>query len=351
MVYSREEKNDMLFCYYSCNRDVNAASELYLLTYMERRQPDKRLFAKLEANLKQYGSFSKPKDAKINFNEDTEVLVLAYNTFKPTASVREIGLECNVSREQARIILKQNNFNPYRHHIGNTLYPTDLDRRLNYATWFVEESRRHEHFSQSILFTDEAKFTNNGLFNRKNHIYWARENPHLTVERRDQHVFSINVWCAILGTKILGPYFYEENLNSERYLLFLQNQLEEMLDDLPLNLIQNLNYFQHDGAPAHNAQIVSNYLLEKFPNWIGNRGPIAWPPRSPDLTPLDFFLWGTIKDKVYKEKPHSVDHLKTNIRAAVAEIRHNTLLKVQSEILKRCQLCVQENGGHFEALL
>lgn len=351
MAYSREEKNDMLFCYYSCNRDVNAASELYLLTYMERRQPDKRLFAKLEANLKQYGSFSKPKDAKINFNEDTEVLVLAYNTFKPTASVREIGLECNVSREQARIILKQNNFNPYHHHIGNTLYPTDLDRRLNYATWFVEESRRHELFSQSILFTDEAKFTNNGLFNRKNHIYWARENPHLTVERRDQHVFSINVWCAILGTKILGPYFYEENLNSERYLLFLQNQLEEMLDDLPLNLIQNLNYFQHDGAPAHNAQIVSNYLLEKFPNWIGNRGPIAWPPRSPDLTPLDFFLWGTIKDKVYKEKPHSVDHLKTNIRAAVAEIRHNTLLKVQSEILKRCQLCVQENGGHFEALL
>lgn len=351
MVYSWEERNDMIFCYYISNRDANAASELYLQTYMERRQPDKRVFAKLEANLKLYGSFNKPKEAKKKINEETEIRVLAYNNFKPTASVREIGIECNTSREEARIILKQNNFKPYHHHIGNTLYPTDLERRLNYATWFLQQSRRNEGFAKTILFTDEAKFTNNGLFNRKNHIYWAQENPHITVERRDQHVFSINVWCGIIDTKILGPYFYEENLNSERYLLFLRNELEGMLDEVPLNLMQNFNYFQHDGAPAHNALIVSNYLSERFNNWIGNRGPIAWPPRSPDLTPLDFFLWGTIKDKVYKEKPYNVEDLKIKIRAAVREIRHNTLLKVQTEILRRCQLCVQENGGHFETLL
>lgn len=64
MVYSWEERNDMIFCYYISNRDANAASELYLQTYMERRQPDKRVFAKLEANLKLYGSFNKPKEAK-----------------------------------------------------------------------------------------------------------------------------------------------------------------------------------------------------------------------------------------------------------------------------------------------
>lgn len=350
MVYSNEERNDMLYCYYNCNRDVDRASELYLQTYMERRQPPKKMFAKLEANLKQYGSFLKPKELRVTLNEETETRVLAYNAFKPTASVREIGFECNTSREQARKILKQNEFKPYHYHLGNTLYPADLERRLHYARWYIQECERNELFPQTILFTDEAKFTNNGLFNRNNSIYWAKENPHLTMERRDQHAFSINVWCGIIGTKILGPYFYDENLNAERYLFFLQNQLEDFLDDLPLNVLHNLNYFQHDGAPAHNSQIVSEYLLRRFPNWIGNRGPIAWPPRSPDLTPLDFFLWGTIKDKVYEEKPHDIHDLRERIRRASAGIRHNSLIKVQTEILKRCRLCVQENGGQFEAL-
>lgn len=350
MSYSSDERNDMLFCYYVSNRNVNAASQLYYQSYMERRQPDVRLFAKLESNLKKYGAFTKPQNVRNKIKVETEERVLAYAAFKPTTSLREIAQECNTSKDEAHIILKQNNFKPYHFHVGNTLYPTDYERRLRFARWIIMESNANDGFSKTILFTDEAKFTNNGMFNRKNHIQWAQENPHITVERRDQYAFSINVWCGILDTRIIGPYFYEPNLNSERYLSFLRNELEEMLDDLPLNFIQNLNYFQHDGAPAHNGLIVSNYLQERFNNWIGNRGPIAWPPRSPDLTPLDFFLWGAIKDKVYKEKPRSLEELKNNIRIAIQQIRHSSLVKVQKEVLRRCQMCVQNNGGHFEAL-
>ena len=86
--------------------------------------------------------------------------------------------------------------------------------------------------------------------------------------------------------------------------------------------------------------------------WKCNKNTINFKKKSPNISPLDFFfLWGTIKDKVYKEKPRSVEDLKTKIRTSIAEIRHNTLLKVHSETLKRCQLCIQEYGGHFEALL
>jgi hypothetical protein len=37
--------------------------------------------------------------------------------------------------------------------------------------------------------------------------------------------------------------------------------------------------------------------------WIGRRGAVEYPPRSPDLTPLDFYLWGTLKDMAYRRKP------------------------------------------------
>jgi hypothetical protein len=63
-------------------------------------------------------------------------------------------------------------------------------------------------------------------------------------------------------------------------------------------------YFQQDGAPPHYHQDVRTYLDETVPGqWIGQRGAVEYPPRSPDVTPLDFYLWRTLKDMVYCRKP------------------------------------------------
>jgi len=42
-----------------------------------------------------------------------------------------------------------------------------------------------------------------------------------------------------------------------------------------------------------------------------------WPARSPDLNPCDFYLWGNLKDKVYRTKPHTEEELKENIRREI----------------------------------
>ncbi|GBO08525.1 hypothetical protein AVEN_145906-1 [Araneus ventricosus] len=52
-------------------------------------------------------------------------------------------------------------------------------------------------------------------------------------------------------------------------------------------------WFQQDGAPAHFNRNVRNHpdvIFDK--QWIGRGGPVQWPARSPDLSCLDFFLWG-----------------------------------------------------------
>lgn len=72
-------------------------------------------------------------------------------------------------------------------------------------------------------------------------------------------------------------------------------QFEQIEQESNLKIV-----FQQDGAPPHFALRVRERLNEKFPGqWIGRGGPILWPPRSPDLSPLDFFLWGYVKDTVY----------------------------------------------------
>lgn len=76
-----------------------------------------------------------------------------------------------------------------------------------------------------------------------------------------------------------------------------------------------------------------------------------WPPRSPDLSTLDNFLWSHLKNKVYTNYPKTLDDLKQNIIDEIAKIDKTTLENVFSNFIKRCHLCIQMKGGHFEHLL
>ena len=51
------------------------------------------------------------------------------------------------------------------------------------------------------------------------------------------------------------------------------------------------------------------------------RADVVWPPRSCDLTPLDYYLWAAVKDKCYADKPETIDALKDYIREAIFEIQ------------------------------
>ena len=78
----------------------------------------------------------------------------------------------------------------------------------------------------------------------------------------------------------------------------------------------------HDGAPAHFSLSARRYLNQKFGlRWIGRGGPIAWPPRSPDLNPLDFYLWGHLKYLVYSTPLDDVRTLHARIVAAYQTVR------------------------------
>jgi len=132
----------------------------------------------------------------------------------------------------------------------------------------------------------------------------------------------VNVWCGVLGNKFIRRFVFDKNLTGNRYETFLRNQLPGLLEDILL-MIRSQMYFQHDGAPPHYTRHVREYLNESFPNRrLGHGGPVAWPPRSPDLTPLDYYLWGHMKTLVYETKVQSRAALR-NCIFAVAEHIHN----------------------------
>lgn len=165
-------------------------------------------------------------------------------------------------------------------------------------------------------------------------------------------IFSVNVWCGIIGNSLIGPHFFQGTLTGAKYLEFLRNVLPGLMEDVPLNIRRNL-IFQQDGAPAHNSLIVRQHLDGVYPGrHMSTHGPIKWPARSPDLSSLDFYLWGFLKQTVYRERSHTVEELQQKIRVACNLIMPETLALVTSnEFLKRLTACSEAAGKHFEQLL
>ena len=78
---------------------------------------------------------------------------------------------------------------------------------------------------------------------------------------------------------------------------------------------------------------------------------IIWPPRNCDLTPLDCYLWGTVKDKCYANKLETIDALKDNIREAIGEIQLHTIDNVLKNWTDRVGYCMASRDSHLNEFI
>ncbi|GFT53243.1 uncharacterized protein K02A2.6 [Trichonephila clavipes] len=111
-------------------------------------------------------------------------------------------------------------------------------------------------------------------------------------------------------------------------------------------------WFQQDGVTCHTARATIDLLKDTFGDRLISRfGPVNWPPRSCDLTPLDYFLWDYVKSLVYEDKPQTFDHLEDNIRRVIADIRPQTLEKVIENWTSRLDYIRASRGSHMPEII
>ena len=111
-------------------------------------------------------------------------------------------------------------------------------------------------------------------------------------------------------------------------------------------------WFQQDGATSHTARASMAVLRPLFPNHLISRfGDIAWPPRSPDLSTWDFFLWGYLKSRVYQDKHRTLNELKESIRQQIIQINRHLLARVEANVRNRLQQCFDANGRHMPDII
>lgn len=273
----------------------------------------------------------------------------------PTLSTRrnDTGLPRATFNRITRLDL---HLHPYHIHVQHQLLPADLARRLAFSQWFVDKCHRDPQFLQFLSIGDEAAFSMNGKVNFHNeHMYAELHHPPGFSYDVNMSRQKVNVWIGLCGNgSLLGPFFFEGNLNGQAYLNMINDfvvpEMDQIFPRQRRGAFRRV-WWAQDGAPAHRLIAVRNRLAELFGNRvIALFHQVEWPARSPDLTPCDFFLWGHLKGKVFTTPPANIQELRARLVDEVNHLRqdHGMIRRAVRDMTRRCQLCIVRNGGHVE---
>jgi hypothetical protein len=78
---------------------------------------------------------------------------------------------------------------------------------------------------------------------------------------------------------------------------------------------------------------------------------VPWPPRLPDLSPCDFFLWGYLKAAVFKHRPRTLDQLKEAIQEEIEGLSPDMLVRVMENFQERLHTCIGHQGHHLDDII
>ncbi|GFU50783.1 uncharacterized protein TNCV_2494891 [Trichonephila clavipes] len=185
------------------------------------------------------------------------------------------------------------------------LMANDREKRLTFALTFLARVEVDASWPWKILWSDEAHFHLSGTVNTHNCRIWDTENPR-TFQEIPLHSPKVTVWCGFTATFIPGPFFFEET--------------------------------------ARNGPVTCTVTARRV---VSRAFPTAWPPRSPDLNPCDFWLWGYLKNLVYRGRLITLADLKDSITLHVRSISVDQLRSAVEQTLHRLQILHLE-GNHIE---
>lgn len=343
----------MILALGAAGMDFEQAPQKYAEMFTSDNHPSSRTIRRVYKRLAATGQFSsgKRKRAHPATSADcgTFSRVLAGVASDPHISVRHVAQKAGTSATSAWRILHEQSYKAYHVSLHQCLTPPDFSKRLDFCNYFLNMDSEFPNFSDKVLWSDEAHFARNAQVNTHNCHMWSTSNPHWVRSARNQYQWSFNVWAGLFNGMVIGPLFYDESLTGERYVRnVLEGVVLPFIEELPLETRISM-FFQQDGAPPHAFHKARHFLDRHFPGkWIGRMGPVQWPARSPDLTPLDYYFWGRVKDIVYKSEPQTPADLQRRIKAACASLTREEILRATRDVTRRCQMCIGVDGDLFE---
>lgn len=294
----------------------------------------------------------RPRSARTSSNADAvEGLVLSQEGQPGTSlSERETARVIGISQSSVHRLIKDRLINTFKRVPVLALDATVKRKRAERCNKLLK--RFKPCVVRRICFTDEKIFTVATPRNTQNdrvHSHAQRkgdvpEENLLRLKSRSRGSVMVSIGFTKEHKLRLVFVPYGAKINAATYQ---KEILEKMIPELQAKVPDFV--FQQDGAPAHTARSTLDYLSAHCPSFIE---PAAWPPCSPDLNPLDYYLWSALERQVYKGgQVKDVEDLKRRIDVAWEQFPQDDLARAIGKWRSRLQAVVAAEGGHIETFM
>ncbi|XP_076666554.1 uncharacterized protein LOC143368066 [Andrena cerasifolii] len=252
------EKRSFLVQNYLRTRSYLECQGAFREKYPGSPVPNKTTISRLARKFREYGSLTNRKHHRKSTVLTIEKLAEVRQILEeaPHTSLAKLQQRCGFSYGSVRLATQKLHMRPYRCHTVQLLKEPDYAGRRRYCEWFLDLLEEEEFsVSDRLFFTDEAWFRLDDHVTNQNSRNWSTANSR-EIREKPLHSAKVGVWCAISRKRIVGPHFFDTTITAGR------------------------------GTGAHSTSTTE--MLEEF---FGHRAISRdlWPPRSPDLTPPDFF--------------------------------------------------------------
>ena len=141
---------------------------------------------------------------------------------------------------------------------------------------------------------------------------------------------------------IVGPYFVPPGakIESSEYQRILAYYY---LPGVHTTMGPSNWHLQQDGAPSHTSKSTSSFFRDHGVQLLEH-----WPARSPDLSPLDFGLWGILESRLAGKAFENSTALKAALLHEFAAITPEECKNLIAGFRHRLDRCIEAQGGHFE---
>lgn len=361
MLLSKDQKTNIVKWYWE-TKSIVAVQRRFRLHFKTLHTPCARTILRLQEKFIAHGTIKNQHKGnsgqkKTKRTPQDVAKIEKKISKKPSKSIRKIAQEVGSSRATVQRVLKADlRLKPYKMKIHQMISDADRRQRITFATWLKTKTSQDMDFLKRIWFSDEANFHLDGRVNAQNNRLWAAQPSPQAVTEQPLHSPKVTAWCAMGASGLVGPFFFltpggsTATVDQHGYVNVLKTFWQHLQKYPNLSKSQmNRMWFQQDGAPPHTSRLALEWLEDHFgPRVISRKTATPWPAHSPDLTPLDFYLWGYLKSQVYKESPKTLAELRRAIVAVARRIPADTCARVMEEVMIRAERCIRQNGGHVE---
>jgi arginine repressor/hemolysin-activating ACP:hemolysin acyltransferase len=260
-----------------------------------------------------------------------------------------IAKSCHVSQSTVSRIIKRSNFVLRKKQKVHKLTSSNAEKRRRRALGLYRQLAKHRY--KNFITTDETWFYLDGTEGKRKICYIKKSDPNyerMIIQQESSRPPGFMVWAGISshgktslrfvepGVKVNADYYINKILkpflSHDVPRLFPNNQKKKMI-------------FHHDNAPSHTSKKTIAFLDASRISYVT---PEEWMPKSPDAAPMDYSIWGYLKQQMNKQQIETLDELKKKISYQWKKLDQIYIDKVLAKWPKRIYLIHKARGFHIE---